>query len=74
MAAVPALDAEGLVRALGPLVGVATRPRLAALGSGEAQEVAVRYDEVRDWSKFHQVLETVDWWDGPEFILLRPRK
>lgn len=57
---------------LGPLVGAARRDDLRPLAQGRTDEIAIRYDEVRDWTRFAAVLcmKGVEYRDGQEFILL----
>jgi len=59
-----------LVRALAPLLGPARREALGRLARGEADEIAIRYDEVRDWAALGRVLSQVPYWDGEEWLTL----
>ena len=64
------MTGKELALLLGPLVGAARRDDLRPLAQGKTDEVTVRYDEVKDWTKFAAVLRTVEHRDGQEFITL----
>ncbi len=66
------MTGKELALLLGPLVGAARRDDLRPLAQGKTEEVAVRYDEIKNWVKFRDILhmEGVEYRDGQEFITL----
>ncbi len=61
-----------LALALGPYVVHNVKPKLARLMQG-AMSIALRYDEVKDWSVIEKLIERVDevhFFDGEEWFLL----
>lgn len=61
-----------LALALGPFVSYNTKHKLARLMQG-AMSIALRYDEVTDWSVIAKLIERVDevhFFDGEEWFLL----
>ncbi len=61
-----------LALALGPFVGYNVKQRLARLMQG-AMSIALRYDEVKDWSVIEKLIERVDevhFFDGEEWFLI----
>ncbi len=61
-----------LALALGPFLTYNAKHKLAPLMRG-AMSIALRYDEVKDWSVIEKLIERVDevhFFDGEEWFLL----
>ncbi len=61
-----------LALALGPFVSYNAKHKLARLMQG-AMSIALRYDEVKDWSVIAKLIDRVDevhFFDGEEWFLL----
>lgn len=59
---------------LGHMVGMAGRARLRKIAMGKGTEVALRYDEVKDWSGLNKLIEddgVVELFDGEEWFVLQ---
>ncbi len=50
------VEALGLAKILGPLLGAAGRERLRPLVTGAANDVALRYEDVNNWGKLTRFL------------------
>lgn len=66
------MTGKELALLLGPLVGATRRDDLRPLAQGETEGVTVRYDEIKNWVKFRDILRMpgVEYRDGQEFITL----
>ncbi len=68
------IEALGLAKILGPLLGAAGRERLRPLVIGATNDVALRYEDVNDWGKLTRFLidrvDEVNLYEGEEWFII----